>query len=63
MANSEEQWERIDECEQCKAPIYAMGDKVKYHDCPYNYTNWWPEVRPTGLIGQKNCYDGSFIGS
>ena len=34
---SEEQWQMIGTCPLCDAPLYLMGDKVKYHHCPYDY--------------------------
>jgi len=35
-SQSESQWQEIGQCPDCHAPLYLMGEKVKWHDCPYN---------------------------
>ena len=45
---SEEQWQEIGSCPECDAPLYLMGDTIKYHDCPYD--------RMEGLISNIRKY-------
>jgi hypothetical protein len=35
--NSEEQPIYIGECPDCDSPLYLIGDKVRYHYCPYQH--------------------------
>ena len=45
---SEEQWQEIGSCPDCDAPLYLMGDTVKYHDCTYD--------RMSGLMQNIRTY-------
>ena len=33
---SESQWQEIGSCPDCDAPLYKMGNQIKYHNCPYD---------------------------
>ena len=33
---SESQWKPIGTCPDCGSELYLMGNKIKWHDCPYD---------------------------
>ena len=53
---SEEQYKPIGTCPDCEEELVMIGDKVKWHDCPYNgnldvsYNRIITQLQPVNLV-------------
>ena len=52
--HSEEQWKEIGSCPDCSAPLYLMGNKVRWHDCPYEHMDEIVERIQEGFRAEKD---------